>query len=159
MIPESEISECPEHEVKSKIGNIFVNEKILEEYSVKAYEIDSYFQEHYKEKIQVDKNGHEYILFRIDVYFIEYLLAVEIDEKNHASRDLIFEEKRQEALEKKLNCKFIRINTNKRYDEDYEIVRTETFISKFKDRKLKKLEKESNEKIKELEDEIKELKL
>ena len=27
MIPESEISECPEHEVKSKIVNIFVNEK------------------------------------------------------------------------------------------------------------------------------------
>ena len=101
MIPESEIPECPEHEVKSKIGNIFVNEKILEEYSVKIYKIDPYFYEHYKEKIQVDKNGREYILFRIDVYFTEYLLAVEIDEKNHASRDLIFEEKRQEALEKK----------------------------------------------------------
>ena len=37
MIPESEIPECPEHEVKSKIENIFVNEKILEEYSVKIY--------------------------------------------------------------------------------------------------------------------------
>ena len=43
MIPESEISECPELEVKSKIENIFVNEKILEEYSVKVYEIDLYF--------------------------------------------------------------------------------------------------------------------
>ena len=79
--------------------------------------------------------------------------------KNHASRDLNFEEKRQEALEKKLNCEFIRINTSKRYDEDYEIGRIETFISKFKDRQLKKLEKESNKRIKELEDEIKELKL
>ena len=37
----------------------------------------------------------------IDVYFIEYPLAVEIDEKKHVDRDLIFEEKRQEALEKK----------------------------------------------------------
>ena len=27
MIPDSEITECPEYEVKSKIGNIFVNEK------------------------------------------------------------------------------------------------------------------------------------
>ena len=35
MIPDSEISERPEHEVKSKIGNLFVNETILEEYSVK----------------------------------------------------------------------------------------------------------------------------
>ena len=40
------------------------------------------------------KNGREYILFTIDVYFTEYFLAVEID--------IIFEKKRQEALEKKL---------------------------------------------------------
>ena len=101
MIPESEIPESSEHEVKSKIGNIFVNEKILEEYSVKIYEIDPYFYEHYRKKIQVDENGCKYILFRIDVYFTEYLLAVEIDEKGHTDRDLIFEEERQKALEKK----------------------------------------------------------
>ena len=82
MIPKSEISECPEHEVKSKIGNIFVNEKLLEEYSVQIYKIDPYFYEHYKEEMQVDKTGHEYILFRIDVYFTKYLVTVEIDEKN-----------------------------------------------------------------------------
>ena len=34
MIPESKTLKCLEHEVKSKIGNIFVNEKILEECSV-----------------------------------------------------------------------------------------------------------------------------
>ena len=94
MIPESEIPECPEHEVKSKIGNTFVNEKILEKCSVKIYEIDSYFYKHYKEKIHVDKNRRECILFRIDIYFFEYLLAVEIDEEDHTDRDLIFEEKR-----------------------------------------------------------------
>ena len=44
--------------------------------------------------IQVDENGHEYILFRIDVYFLEYLLAVKIAEKGHTDRDLIFEKKR-----------------------------------------------------------------
>ena len=37
-----------EHVVKSKIGMIFANEDILEEYSVKIYEIDPYFSEHYK---------------------------------------------------------------------------------------------------------------
>ena len=73
MIPDSEIAECPDNEVESKIGNIFVNEKILDEYSVKIYEINSYF----------------------------YTL------------DLIFEEKRQKALEQKLGCTFIRINTSK----------------------------------------------
>ena len=142
MIPESEIPECPEHKVKSKIGNIFVNQKILEEYSVKIYEIDSYFYEHYKEKIQVDKSGREYILFRVDAYFIKYLLAREIDEKGHTDRELIFEKKRQEALIKELGCKFIRINTSKEgYDVGYETSRIETFISKFKNRQLKKLNK------------------
>ena len=50
MIPKSEIPECPEHEVKSKIGNIFVNEKVFEEYSVKIYEIHPYFYENYRKK-------------------------------------------------------------------------------------------------------------
>ena len=153
MIPDFEISKCPEHEVKSKIGTIFVNEKIPEEYSVKIYEIDSYFYEHYKEKIQTDKNDCKYILFRIDIYFTEYFLAVEIDEKGHTDRDLIFEEKRQKALEKKLNCTFIRINTSKEnYDADYEASRIQTFISKFKD-------KEKENEVKKLKDEIKKLKL
>ena len=35
MIPDSEISKCPKHEVKSKIRSIFMDEKVLEEYSVK----------------------------------------------------------------------------------------------------------------------------
>ena len=158
MIPGSEIPKCPEFEVKSKIGKLFMNEKILEEYSVRIYEIDPYFYEHHKEKIKVDKNGREYILFRIDVYFTEYFLAIEIDEQNHEGRELIFEKKRQEALEKKLGCKFIRINTSnakKGYDTDYEVSKIQTFISKFKDKKTK----EKENKIKELEDEIKKLKL
>ena len=101
MILDSEISKCPEHEVKSKIGTIFVNKKILEEYSVKIYEIDPYFYEHYKEKIQTDKNECEYILFRIDLYFIEYFLAIEIDEEGHTDRGLIFEEKKTKSTRKK----------------------------------------------------------
>ena len=57
FIPEHEIYESIEHKVKSKIGTIFVNEKILEEYSVKIYEIDPYFSEHCEKRIQVDNNG------------------------------------------------------------------------------------------------------
>ena len=41
------------------------------------------------------------MFFRIDAYFNKFLLAVEIDEKRQTDRDLIFEKKRQEALEKK----------------------------------------------------------
>ena len=94
MIPGYEIPEGPEHEVKSKIANIFANEKILPEYSVKIYKIDPYFCEHYKEKKQVDKNGCECVLFRIDVCFAECRLAVELDEKKHNDRGLTFKEKR-----------------------------------------------------------------
>ena len=107
-------------------------------------------------KIQVDNNDKEYILFRIDIYFTEYSLAVEIDEKGHTDRDLIFEEKRQKALEKKLNCEFIRINTSREnYDADYEASRIQVFISQFKENKIK----ERDNKIKALEDEMKKLKL
>ena len=81
---------------KKKIGNMFVNEKILEEYSVNIYKIDPYFYEHYGKKYKLMKMGlYLYISFRIDVYFTEYLLVVEVDEKGHTDRDLIFEEKRQ----------------------------------------------------------------
>ena len=61
MIPDSEIPKCSEIEVKSKIGKIFKNHNFLEEYSVKIYEIDSYFYKHYEKKIQVDNNGRKYI--------------------------------------------------------------------------------------------------
>ena len=50
MIPDFEISVSIEHVVKSKIGSIFVVEKILEEYPVKIYKIDPYFYEHYKKQ-------------------------------------------------------------------------------------------------------------
>ena len=135
MIPDYKISVSIEHKVKSKMGTIFANEKILEEYSVRIYEIGPYFYEHYRKKIQTDENGSEYILFRIDIYLTKYFLAIEIDEKGHTDRDLIFEEKRQKALEKKLNCEFIRINTSREnYDADYEASKIQTFISKFKDK-------------------------
>ena len=103
-------------------------------------------------KKQVDSNDQEYILFRINIYFTQYFLTVEIDEKGHTDRELIFEEKRQKALEKKLNSEFIRINTSREdYDADYEASRIQTFISKFKD-------KEKEIEIKKLQGEIKKVK-
>ena len=96
-------------------------------------------------KIQADKNGCKYILFRIDIYFSECFLAVEIDEKGHADRDIIFEEKRQKALEKILGCKFIRINTSNTknvYDLYYEVGNVQAFIDEFKNKKIKKTIKE-----------------
>ena len=102
MIPDFEIHKRSEFEVKSKLEKIFKNHNFLEEYSVKIYKIDPYFYEHYFKKIQVHNNGCKYILFRIDIYFREYSLAVETDEKGHTDRDFIFEKKRQKTLEKNL---------------------------------------------------------
>ena len=83
--------------------------------------------------------------------------------------------KRQKALEKKLGCKFIRINTSNAkngYDFDYEVGNIEAFIDEFKNKKIKELEdkikenemkekvgKEMREKVeKELKDKNKKLK-
>ena len=41
------------------------------------------------------------MLFKIDVYFLKLNLTVQTDEKAYIEKDLIFEEKRQEALETK----------------------------------------------------------
>ena len=60
----------------------------------------------------------------MNTYDTKYFLAIEIDEKGHTDRDLIFEEKTQIALEEKLNCEFIRINISKEcYYADYEASR------------------------------------
>ena len=81
----------------------------------------------------------------------------------------------QKALEKKIGCKFIRINTSNAkngYDLDYEVGNIEAFIDEFKNKKIKELEdkikenemkekvgKEMREKVeKELKDKNKKLK-
>ena len=93
MILDFEIPKCPQFDIKSKIGKIFKKHNSIEEYSVRIYEIDPYFYERYKEKTQVDKNGCKYILLRIDIYFSEYFLAVEIDEKRHTQETLFLKQK------------------------------------------------------------------
>ena len=66
MIPDSEIPKCPEFEVKSKIGKIFKKHNPLEEYSVKIYEIDPYFYEHYEKKYKLIKMG-------VNIYYLELM--------------------------------------------------------------------------------------
>ena len=52
--------------------------------------------------MQVDTYEHEYILFRIDVYFNDYLLAVEIDEKNMLTETLFLKRKEKKYQKKNL---------------------------------------------------------
>ena len=48
--------------------------------------------------------------YRIDLYFHEYKFAIEVDELELTNRSINNEIERQKALERDLNCIFIRIN-------------------------------------------------
>ena len=50
----------------------------------------------------------------IDLYFYEYKLAIEVDKLGHTNRNINNEIERQKALEKELNCVFIRINPDEK---------------------------------------------
>ena len=69
MIPDPEIPKCLEFEVKSKIGKVFKNQNLLEEYSVKTYEIDHYFYEHYEKKYKLIKMG-------LNIYYLELIFIL-----------------------------------------------------------------------------------
>ena len=57
--------------------------------------------------------------------------------------EILILKKRQDALEKKPDCNFIRINPSKEnYDAHYEIGRIQIFISGFKNKRLRELEAE-----------------
>ena len=67
--PDYEISVAIEHVVKSKIGTIFVNEDILGEKSVRIYETDPYFSEHYKKK-------YKFIVMVKNTYCLELIFIL-----------------------------------------------------------------------------------
>ena len=69
MIPDSEIPKCPEFEVKSKIEKIFKKHNPLEEYSVKIYETDPYFYEHYDKKYKLIKVS-------VNTYYLELIFIL-----------------------------------------------------------------------------------
>ena len=68
MIPKSEISQCVENMMKSEIGKVFVNGKVLEEYCVKIYEVDPYFYEYYEKKKKL-------LIMVIVMYYLELMFA------------------------------------------------------------------------------------
>ena len=58
--------------------------------------------------------------------------------KGNTDRDLIFEKKRQEAIEKNSTVDLLEIMIKKNYDVFYEIGRMQRSISEFKIKRLKK---------------------
>ena len=69
---------------------------------------------------------------RIDLYFHEYKLSIEVDELGHTNRNINNEIERQKALEKEINCIFIRINPDgKDFNIFKEINKIHRHIKKF----------------------------
>ena len=58
--------------------------------------------------------------YRVDLYFHDYKLAIEVHDNGPSDRDIDYEIKRQKAIEQELDCKFIRIDPDK---EDFDIFR------------------------------------
>ena len=142
MIPDFEIPKCPEFEVKSKIGKIFKKHNPFEEYSVKIYEIDRYFYEHYK-KIQIDKNECKYTLLKIDIYSSE-----QKNRKKHQKKNLVVNLLELiQIMQKMVMIQIMRLVTQKHL----------LMSLKTDNQKKKNQKKKSNKKIKELEAKIKEL--
>ena len=112
-----------------------MNENTLEEYDDRVYEIDPYFYEHYKKK--VDQNGCEYIYLElIPFYWISF------NRRNWWTKPrrqiTYFWEQKTRDIRKKLGCKFIRINTSdagRSYDTDYEVSKIQIFSVKLKTKK------------------------
>ena len=70
--------------------------------------------------------------YRIYLYFHKYKLAIEVDELGHADRNINNEIERQKALEKELNCVFIRINPDEKdFNIFKEINKIHRHIKKF----------------------------
>ena len=66
------------------------------------------------------QNQYTVIGCRIDLYFHEYELAIEVDELGHNDKSIDYEIQGQKSIEKELGCMFIRINPD---EENFNIFR------------------------------------
>ena len=56
---------------------------------------------------------YKVLSYKSDMYFHDYKLAIEIDEKGHKDRNIDQKIKRQKIIEQELGCKFIRTDLEK----------------------------------------------
>ena len=81
---------------------------------------------------------YSFLGYRIDLYFHDYKLAIEVDEKGHEDRNIDHEIKRKKALEKELSCEFIRIKPD---EEDFNIFKAINEIHRHNEKSTKKSSK------------------
>ena len=99
-----------------------------------------------KDAFEGEDMQKQYIVlsYRIDLYFRKYKLAIEVDELGHADRNVNNEIERQRALERELNCVFIRIDPDARnFNIFREINKIHRHINKLTEQKSKKQTKKS----------------
>ena len=78
--------------------------------------------------------------YRIDLYFHDYKLAIEVDEKGHEDRNIDHEIKRQETIKEKLSCEFIRTNPD---EKNYNMLKAINEIHRHIKESIKKSTKKS----------------
>ena len=82
--------------------------------------------------------------YRIDLCFHKYKRAIEVDELGHNDGNIDYEIQRQQALERELNCVFIRINPDAiDFNIFKEINKIHRHIKKLTKQQTKKQTKES----------------
>ena len=81
--------------------------------------------------------------YRIDLYFHDYKLVIEVDEIRHKDRNINHEIKRQKALEKELSCEFIRNNPD---EKDFNIFKAKNEIFRHIKESIKKSTEKSTKK-------------
>ena len=63
---------------------------------------------------------YKFLSYRVNLYFHDYKLTIEIDENGHRDTNINYEFKIQKAIEQEIGCVFIRIDLDK---EDFDIFR------------------------------------
>ena len=120
-------------EFKSKLGFNQFDITLTKEQSILKSVMDTFERENMQTQYSV-------LGYRIDIYFHDYRLAIEVDEKGHKDRNTNDEIQGQKALEKELGCKFIRINSD---EEIFNIFKTINETNRHIKESTKKITKNS----------------
>lgn len=98
--------ECLERQTLQIIKNIFKGENMIEQYQILTY--------------------------RIDLYFVDYNLSIECDERGHNDRCIKYEQTRHKKITEKISCQWVRYNPNEHNFNIYDIVNRIFIIIKTK---------------------------
>ena len=65
---------------------------------------------------------HSVLSYKIDLYFVEHKLAIEVDEKGHRDGDRYEDIEREKTTEKDVGCKLIGINLDEKDFDVYVVI-------------------------------------